>query len=110
MWCTRGAYGAIKVMESNNQGTSWINITKNMVNTPVLCISYDEASNTLFIGTDFGVFYSDADNVDWQYYGVGLPHTSVTDIELHQGLRKCISALMEEDFILLIFLIVHPFH
>ncbi|MBK9107407.1 MAG: hypothetical protein IPM92_03245 [Saprospiraceae bacterium] len=88
MWCTRGAYGAIKVMESNNQGTSWINITKNMVNTPVLCISYDEASNTLFIGTDFGVFYSDADNVDWQYYGVGLPHTSVTDIELHQGLRK----------------------
>ncbi|MBK8955034.1 MAG: T9SS type A sorting domain-containing protein [Saprospiraceae bacterium] len=88
MWCTRGGLGAIKVMESNNQGTSWINITKNMVNTPVLCIAYDEAANTLFIGTDFGLFYSDADNIDWQYYGVGLPHTSVTDIELHQGLRK----------------------
>lgn len=88
MWCTRGGYGAIKVMESNNQGTSWINLTKNMVNTPVLCIAYDEPSNTLFIGTDFGVFYSDADQVDWQYYGSGLPHTSVTDIEIHQSLRK----------------------
>lgn len=88
LWCTRGGLGAVKVMESNNQGSSWSNITRNMPNVPVLCIRYDEASNTLFIGTDFGVFYSDADQIDWQYFGTGLPHTSVTDIELHQRLRK----------------------
>ncbi len=88
LWCTRGAYGAIKVMSSTNKGASWSNITRNMVNTPVLCIVYDEPSNTLFLGTDFGVFYSDADTIDWQYYGSGMPHTSVTDLKIHPTLRK----------------------
>lgn len=88
LWCTRGGYGAVKVMTSKDKGTSWSNITKNFVNTPVSCIAYDEASNTLFVGTDFGVFFSDADNIDWQYYGIGLPHTAVTDLKIHQTQRK----------------------
>ncbi len=88
LWCTRGSYGAVKVMSSSNKGSSWSNITRNMVNTPVLCITYDEPSNTLFLGTDFGVFFSDADVIDWQYYGAGLPHTSVTDLKIHPTLRK----------------------
>lgn len=88
LWCTRGALGSIKVMSSVNKGNSWVNITKNMVNTPVLCITYDEPSNTLFIGTDFGVFYSDADSIDWQMYGQGLPYTSVTDLKIHETQRK----------------------
>lgn len=88
LWCTRGGVGAIKIMESNNQGNTWSNITRNMPNVPVLCIRFDEASNSLFIGTDFGLFYTDADNIDWQYYGSNLPHTSVTDIEFHQTSRK----------------------
>ncbi len=73
---------------SKDKGNSWSNITKNFVNTPVSCISYDEASNTLFAGTDFGVFFSDADNVDWQYYGNNLPHTAVTDLKIHPSQRK----------------------
>lgn len=88
MWCTRGGYGALKVMTSKDKGSSWSNITKNFVNTPVSCIAFDEASNTLFVGTDFGVFFSDADNIDWQYYGIGLPHTAVTDLKIHQTQRK----------------------
>lgn len=87
-WCTRGGYGAIKVMSTKDRGTTWTNITKNFVNTPVSCIIFDESSNTLFAGTDFGVFFSDADNVDWQYYGTGLPHTTVTDLKIHKTLRK----------------------
>ncbi len=88
IWCTRGGYGAIKVMSSKNRGASWTNITGNFVNTPVSSILYDEASNTLFVGSDFGVFYSDADNINWQYYGNGLPHTTVTDLKIHKALRK----------------------
>ncbi len=88
IWVTRGGFGVLKVMESKDRGKTWTNITKNFVNTPVLCIKYDEASNTLFVGTDIGLFYSDATNVSWQYYGTGLPNTSVTDIELHQTSRK----------------------
>ncbi|HEX5625177.1 MAG TPA: hypothetical protein VFX48_04095, partial [Saprospiraceae bacterium] len=88
IWCTRGGYGTIKVMVSKDRGNSWTNLTRNFVNTPVSCITYDEASNTLFVGTDFGVFFSDAGQVDWQYYGTGLPHTAVTDMKIHETLRK----------------------
>ncbi len=88
IWCTRGGLGAIKVMVSKNRGNSWTNITANFVNTPVSCIIFDETSNILFAGTDFGVFFSDADNINWQYYGNGLPHTTITDLKIHKTLRK----------------------
>lgn len=88
LWCTRGGYGTIKVMTSKNKGTSWTNLTGNFVNTPVTCITYDEASNLLFVGSDFGVFFTNADSINWQYYGNGLPHTTVTDIKIHKTLRK----------------------
>jgi photosystem II stability/assembly factor-like uncharacterized protein len=88
MWCTRGGFGAFKVMTSKDKGNTWINITRNFVNVPVSCIIYDEPTNFLFVGTDFGVFFSDADVIDWQYYGNGLPHTAVTDLKIHSSLRK----------------------
>ncbi len=98
IWCTRSGYGAIKVMTTKDKGNTWTNITRNFVNTPVSCIIYDEPTNTLFAGTDFGVFYSDADNVNWQYYGNGLPHTSVTDLKIHQATRRLYVATYGRGF------------
>lgn len=88
LWVTRGGLEAIKVMQSKDQGLTWQNITANFVNTPALSIAYDEASNSLFVGTDMGLFYSDADAISWKYYGTGLPNTSVTDIDIHQATRR----------------------
>ncbi|MDQ3142212.1 MAG: hypothetical protein M3Q56_08195 [Bacteroidota bacterium] len=88
LWVTRSGFGQLKIQESKDRGNTWKNITGNFLNTPAICIAFDEASNILLVGTDIGVFYSDADNINWQYYGSGLPHTSVTDIEIHQISRK----------------------
>jgi photosystem II stability/assembly factor-like uncharacterized protein len=98
IWCTRGGLGAVKVMESNNQGGSWSNITRNMPNVPVLCIRFDEPSNVLFLGTDFGVFYSDADDINWVYYGTGMPNTSVTDLKIHPSLRRLYASTYGRGF------------
>ena len=87
-WLTRGGVGTFKVQESKDKGKTWKTITSNFPATPALVIRYDPASNALFVGTDIGLFYSDADNISWQYYGKGLPNTSVTDIEFHQLTRK----------------------
>ncbi|MBK7231511.1 MAG: T9SS type A sorting domain-containing protein [Saprospiraceae bacterium] len=88
VWLSRSGLGNVKVMESKDRGKTWTNATANFVNTPVLALCYDEASNILFAGTDVGVFYSEAGNWDWQYYGTGLPYTSVTDLDIHHQTRK----------------------
>lgn len=88
VWLSRSGLGTIKIMESRDRGRTWTNATSNFVNTPVLALCYDEASNILFAGTDIGVFFSEAGNWNWQYYGTGLPNTSVTDLDIHQQTRK----------------------
>ncbi|MBK9272147.1 MAG: hypothetical protein IPM48_11175 [Saprospiraceae bacterium] len=88
VWLSRSGLGNVKVMESKDRGRTWINATGNFVNTPVLALCYDEASNILFAGTDIGVFYAEVGNWNWQYYGIGLPNTSVTDLDIHQATRK----------------------
>lgn len=88
IWLTRSGLGTIKVMESKDRGKTWKNISTNFVNTPALIVRYDRASDQLFAGTDIGLFTTDADKIDWKYYGTGLPNTSVTDIEIHQASRR----------------------
>ena len=91
-WTTRGGFNPVKVMVTTDTGATWKNITANFVNIPALCITFDEASNSLFVGTDIGVFYSDADVINWSYYGVGMPNTSVTDLDIHPSTRKMYAA------------------
>ncbi|MEP7197660.1 MAG: T9SS type A sorting domain-containing protein [Saprospiraceae bacterium] len=88
IWATRAGMGQFKVQESKDRGKTWKNITSNFVNTPASVVRFDRGSNTLFVGTDIGVFYSDADVINWQYYGNNLPNTSVTDIEIHKATRR----------------------
>ncbi|NOT37632.1 MAG: hypothetical protein HOP11_09680, partial [Saprospiraceae bacterium] len=88
VWITRGGLGQFKIHESKDKGKTWKTITGNFPATPALVVRYDPSSNALFVGTDVGLFYSDADNINWQFYGKGLPNTSVTDIEFHQPTRK----------------------
>lgn len=88
VWLTRGGLAQFKIHESKDKGKTWKSITGNFPSTPALVVRYDAASNALFVGTDIGLFYSDADIINWQFYGKGLPNTSVTDIELYQSTRK----------------------
>ncbi|MFN8281368.1 MAG: T9SS type A sorting domain-containing protein [Saprospiraceae bacterium] len=88
MWITRAGLGTYKVMESRDKGKTWKSISAGFVNTAALVVRYDLASDQLFVGTDIGLFTSDADKINWAYYGTGLPNTSVTDIELHQATRR----------------------
>lgn len=88
VWLSRAGLGSIKIMESRDRGKTWINATGNFVNTPVLALCYDEASNVLFAGTDIGVFFAEPGVWDWKYYGAGLPNTSVTDLDIHHPTRR----------------------
>ncbi|MBK6994840.1 MAG: T9SS type A sorting domain-containing protein [Lewinellaceae bacterium] len=55
---------------------------------PANCILYDSITNYLIVGTDIGVFYTDADQIDWKPYGMGMPAVYVLDLKIRQATRK----------------------
>jgi hypothetical protein len=76
-----------KVFETFN-GTAasptWTNITRNLPNVPVnTVVMDDDAANTIYIGTDIGVFVTNDNRVNWLMFTNGLPTTRVYDLEIN---------------------------
>jgi len=89
MWVTKGGYAAgKKVFTTTNAWQTAQNISTGLPNVPANCIIYDSITNYLIVGTDIGVFYSDADEIDWKAYGIGMPAVYVLDLKIRQATRK----------------------
>ncbi|MFN0034171.1 MAG: VPS10 domain-containing protein [Saprospiraceae bacterium] len=89
MWVTKSGYApGRKVYKTVNGWLSFQNISGNLPNVPMNCILYDSLTNYLLVGTDIGVFYSDADQIDWKPYGLGMPAVYVLDLKIRQATRK----------------------
>ena len=46
-------------------------------------------NETLFAGTDVGVFYKDSSMTNWEYFNQGLPNVIVTELEYHINSNGC---------------------
>ena len=91
VWVTVGGYASSnKVRYSSNGGDTFQNWTDGLPNVPVNCIIIDHESPQydIYIGTDAGVFVRPMNGEEWTYYGIGMPHTSVTDLEIQFETRK----------------------
>lgn len=90
VWATMSGYNAgNKVFYSNNAGASWTNISGNLPNLPVNCITYGPGSNDgLYIGTDIGVYYKDNTLSNWVFYSDGLPNVIVDELEFQVSTNK----------------------
>lgn len=84
VWATiLGYQDGNKVYYSADGGLSWTNISGTLPNVPVRTIKYHAGSNDgLYIGTDIGVFYKNANMADWIYFSNGLPTVPVFDIKV----------------------------
>jgi hypothetical protein len=78
-----------KVYKSINKGATWVSITGSLPAVNVSSIVFDKTSNEgLYIGTDAGTFYKDADMDDWAMYGQGYPvSVGVSELEIYHDLR-----------------------
>jgi len=78
-----------KVYKSVNKGGSWVNITGSLPNISLNTIVYDKTSTEgLYVGTDAGIYYKDADMEDWVKYGTGLPvSVGVSELEIYHDSR-----------------------
>jgi hypothetical protein len=58
-------------------------MNENLPDIPVYCIAVDSVDGTLYIGTDFGVYYRAKDMAQWEMYSNGLPNVEVTDLGIN---------------------------
>ncbi|TVZ55898.1 hypothetical protein OD91_1171 [Lutibacter sp. Hel_I_33_5] len=81
-----------KVYHSINGGVTWNNISTNLPNTPVNTLAYDAVNNTLFAGTDYGVYIYDNAKDSWFRFGRNLPVSMVTSIAIDNHKNEIIAS------------------
>jgi photosystem II stability/assembly factor-like uncharacterized protein len=73
-----------RVFRSTDYGATWINISGNLPDAPVNAFAIDNSdNNTLYVGNDVGVFYTQNLGATWEVLGAGLPIISVYDMKIH---------------------------
>lgn len=87
--CVGGYTATQKVYETFNANVAsptWTSIVRNLPNTPINCIIMNnDAANSIYVGTDIGVFVTNDNRVNWIMYNNGLPNTRVYDLEINNA-------------------------
>lgn len=89
IWLTLSGSGDDLVYYSNNRGNSFSDITGNLTNLGLNCITYDEKPNNgLYLGTETGVMYKNDSIGNWILFNQDLPVVSVTKVEINKSLHR----------------------
>ncbi|MEO6832439.1 MAG: T9SS type A sorting domain-containing protein [Chitinophagaceae bacterium] len=83
-WNTFSGYGSSKVAQYDSTN-GWSDISYNLPNVPVNCITQDTSNLTLYVGTDIGVFFMLPGQTAWTLYSTNLPSAAVTDMDINYG-------------------------
>ncbi len=95
VWVVMGGFEPGQhVYHSLDGGNTWINETYDLPNLPVNCIVHNDSSmiNTVYIGTDIGIYYSNDTLDSWIPYNLSLPNVIVSDIDINYGENKLYAA------------------
>ncbi|MES2590857.1 MAG: T9SS type A sorting domain-containing protein [Bacteroidota bacterium] len=90
LWITFSGYTINnKIYKSVDAGLTWANISGNLPNIPANCVVSQMGTNDgVYVGTDLGVYYTDADLASWMPYSNGLPNVIIDELEIHYGTSK----------------------
>src|SRR5581483_592339 len=73
-YVTVSGFGSGHVFKTTNTGGTWTDISGNLPNIPTNCLLIDpQNANTLYVGTDIGVFISTTGGNTWTTFNNGLP-------------------------------------
>jgi hypothetical protein len=82
-----------RVFRSTDAGDNWTPIAGNLPDAPANDLIVDpDDPNTLFVGTDLGVYMTRSLGASWYPLGAGMPFQAVFDLTLHQPSRTLVAA------------------
>ncbi|HKO97440.1 MAG TPA: Calx-beta domain-containing protein, partial [Pyrinomonadaceae bacterium] len=85
---TVSGFGSGHVFKTTNAGATWSNISGNLPDIPTNSLLIDPRpgnSNTLYVGTDIGVFRSTVGGTTWETFNNGLPPTIISELAGQPG-------------------------
>jgi hypothetical protein len=93
-YVTLAGFGGGHVFHTTSAGALWTDVSGNLPNVPVNALAVDRNTSpeTLYVGTDVGVFASTAGSGTWARVGTGLPKTIVMDVMIDQDAGRLIAA------------------
>jgi hypothetical protein len=88
-----------RIFKSRDRGASWEDISGTLPSIGLLEMVYDVSSDEgIYVGSDIGVFYRDAQLADWVDFSNGLPARSVTGMDIYYGSSREDSAITISTF------------
>ena len=79
-----------KVYNSTDGGANWTNISGTLPNVPCQSVAVD-ANNTVYVGTDVGVFVRSTSMTDWQPFYNYMPKTPVSELMVNNTGNRIIA-------------------
>ncbi len=91
------------VYRSNDKGNTWAAISNNLPERgSTYTIEEDFIdSNLLFVGTEFGAFFSDSQGKEWKQLKAGLPTIAVRDIAIQEDQNDLVLGTFGRGFYVL---------
>ncbi len=79
-----------KVYQTFNGGDDWENISFDLPNIPVICSDFHigSADSIIYIGTYFGIYYTNRNMDSWEPYNEELPEIMIRDLDIQYGSNK----------------------
>ncbi|MEE9437892.1 MAG: T9SS type A sorting domain-containing protein [Saprospiraceae bacterium] len=83
----KGYNSTNKVFKTVDGGGTWANISGNLPNIVMKTILFQQnqpsSSETIFVGTELGVYYTTNGGTNWDKYGMNFPNVIVTDLKIN---------------------------
>ncbi len=91
------------ILKSTDKGKTWVSISGNLPeNGTVHTIKQDHVNpNLLFVGTEFGVFFTIDDGKNWVQLKAGIPPIAVKDITIQERENDLVLATFGRGFYIL---------
>ncbi len=85
-YVTLSGFGSGHVFKTTNTGDSWTDISGSLPDIPANCLLFDPIDhNTLYLGTDIGVFRSTTSGASWRGFNKGMPPVVVHEFASQQS-------------------------
>lgn len=81
----KGYNSGNKVYKSTDNGANWTNISSGLPNIIMkkVAVKVDVVNETLFLGTELGVYWKNNTMSNWEELGSGLPNVIISDLKIN---------------------------